>query len=121
MAMRGITPLRKSFSSPALEIIYHAKYLSHKDLLAQRSVLLAFYDLCEGDFCYRSFGSVAEHSKLDWKRVRVLTRRLARKGLLVYDNGLFNEDGEVAGAGYTITPKGRAVAQLIREYQNDSD
>lgn len=112
--------LRKVFESPALEIIHHAKMLS-VEYNAQRAVLLAFFELCHGDFCYRSFGSVANHSKLEWKRVRVLTRRLASKGLLEYANGLFNENGEVAGAGYTITGKGRAVARLIKEYRNGAD
>ena len=100
----------KTFENPALEILWHAQRIKKDDV--QHRVLQAFYEKC-GEDVYYGFLPITEHVKMDFKRVRVITRRLARKGLLEYRSGLFTEDGEVAGAGYTVTAKGRAVAQII--------
>jgi hypothetical protein len=107
---------RKAFDNPALEILWFVKQLTTLPYTnCQRRVLLAFHTKCvrDSDFVYYGFEPIAQHTGLEWKRVRVLTRILARKGLLEYQAGLFTCDGEVAGAGYTITAKGRAVAQII--------
>lgn len=106
----------KTFDNPALEILWRAKTLTGSITeyrKQKRQVLLAFHELCGGDFCYRGFAPIAQHTTLEVKRVRVLTRALAKNGLLEYQSGLFYENGDVAGAGYTITSKGRAVAQII--------
>lgn len=42
---------------------------------------------------------------------RFACKRLRNKGLAKFRRGLFNEDGEVAGAGYAITEAGLAALQ----------
>ena len=63
-----------------------------------------------GEVCL-PFAPVMGHTGLDRRTVRRCIRRLARKGLAEFHNGLWNEDGEMAGAGYCITPGG------ISEYE----
>ena len=46
--------------------------------------------------------------------VRALCRGLTDRGLMRYERGLFNEDGEPAGSGYRITEKGREALQQRR-------
>jgi hypothetical protein len=111
----------KAFSSLAVEILYRVKVIDRagSTFASERKVVfMAFHELCSGDFPYRSFEPIARHTGLDVWRVRTLTRGLARAGLLEYSSGLFNENGDVAGAGYTITAKGRAVARIIRGEDN---
>ncbi len=66
------------------------------------------YSECE-DFCFLSFKGIAARSKLDPKLVRRTVRSLARKGFAKYQSGLWNDDGEMAGAGYCCTKEGAAL------------
>lgn len=53
--------------------------------------------------------------------VRRRVRALARKGLLQYERGLWTDDGEMAGSGYSITEKGlRVRAALEAMEKNDA-
>lgn len=48
----------------------------------------------------------------DWitrDMARAILRSLTERGYCVYRRGLFNEDGEVAGAGYGLTKEGLAL------------
>lgn len=64
----------------------------------------SFGGLTEG-YCL-NFKAVAARSEIERHLVRRVVRACARKGLLVYERGLFNDEGEVAGAGYGLTAKG---------------
>lgn len=81
----------------------------------QTKVLKAFAQLCEehGDDYYWCFSTIGAAAGLDRRRVRLAVRALARKGLARYAKGLTNDDGEMAGAGYAVTPAGNAAALLL--------
>ena len=52
----------------------------------------------------------------DWithEMARAICRSLTDRGYCVWRRGLFNEDGEVAGSGYGITPKGIAYLETL--------
>jgi len=61
------------------------------------------------DFGYLSFADISSRTGLERKIVRRACRALARKGLAAYGRGLFNDDGEVAGSGYTATRQARST------------
>ncbi len=72
------------------------------------------------DFDYGFFHSlrvIADDAGVDKEAARFACRRLRDKGLALYQSGLFNEDGEVAGSGYALTDKGRAL--IAQEDKND--
>ena len=52
------------------------------------------------------FTSIEEGTKLDRKTVRRSCRSLTRKGLAQFVRGLFDDDGKVAGSGYSVTLQG---------------
>lgn len=52
---------------------------------------------------------------------RAVCRSLTDRGFAFYANGLFNEDGMTAGAGYGITEKGRAYLGEIISTQKEED
>lgn len=72
----------------------------------ERKVLAAFTDSGR-DFSFACFSVLMERTKLPRREVRVICRRLARKGLAQYGRGLWTEDGEPYGSGYAITEAGR--------------
>lgn len=59
-----------------------------------------------GETWYYPFKPIVEKTGLERPVARRVTRYLARKGYAEFRNGLCNEDGEFAGAGYGITPAG---------------
>ena len=61
----------------------------------------------DGELCCH-FKPLARWCEMEIREVRRITRHLARKGLAEYHRALFTEDGYLAGAGYCITPAGRA-------------
>lgn len=71
------------------------------------AVLCALYERIPfpGEF-FAYFRILENDTKLQTWQVRKACRGLARKGLAEFKKGLMNEDGEVAGAGYTITEEG---------------
>ncbi len=52
---------------------------------------------------------------------RALIRDSRNRGLCLYGNGLFTEDGEVFGAGYAITEEGRKWLAERSKEKNDAD
>jgi hypothetical protein len=57
------------------------------------------------------FSAISNWTGLDRKVVRRACRSLARKGLAVYEKGLWTYDGEPAGAGYGVTLKGQQLVE----------
>lgn len=49
-----------------------------------------------------------EKSGFSREVARAICRDLRDEGLAIYGRGLMNEDGDMCGAGYAITSKGRA-------------
>ncbi|WLS01726.1 hypothetical protein [Shinella oryzae] len=63
----------------------------------------------EPDFDVISFSTVAKRAEIDRKKVRRAVRGLARKGLTKFYRTSWTDDGEPHGAGYGLTPEGRAL------------
>lgn len=76
--------------------------------------VLAALDACtrpHGEYCAH-FSMIAQEAEIsDVREIRRITRHLARKGYAEFFKGLCNEDGEFCGAGYCITPAGRAALE----------
>jgi len=79
----------------------------------RKAVLKALHEAAEdsywGDEAYFPFASIMKRTKLDRATVRRQCRVLRRQGNAEYRNGLWTEDGEVAGSGYRLTDAGRAL------------
>lgn len=56
---------------------------------------------------YYCFQPICKRTGLNRQQVRLACRSLARKGLAKYSRGLWSEEGEPRGAGYTATEKGK--------------
>lgn len=84
-----------------------AKLLPHHE-----TVLRAYEGLTRpsGEMCV-GFRPIAQDTGFDIPTVRRITRHLARQGLTEYHRALVTDGGEVAGAGYCITPAGRAALE----------
>lgn len=82
--------------------------------LACLRILAERYDDDEGN-CYY-FRSIAKETKLEIPLVRKAVRSLARKGLAEYMRGLFDQDGMVAGSGYSCTAAG---AEVVKEFESE--
>ena len=62
------------------------------------------------------FDAVAARCEVPKRLVRRIVRACARKGLLQFSRCLWSDDGEMAGAGYTLTPMGRdCLLEMSRE------
>ncbi len=79
-------------------------------------VLKALDDSGWSDPTYWTIAQVAEASDIPWEYCRVALRSLTNQGLAQYSRGLFNEDGEVWGSGYSITRLG--IEALTRKRQS---
>lgn len=55
---------------------------------------------------YLCFASICAETGLDRRQVRLACRSLKRKGLAKFAIGLWTEDGEARGAGYSATREG---------------
>ena len=64
-----------------------------------------------------TFKGIQNHVALDRAEIRRCCRYLRKRGLAEYHNALWTDDGEPAGAGYCITPKG--IEELKRRMAND--
>lgn len=67
------------------------------------------------DFDTLNFKDVASLSNIPLHNVRRAVRGLARKGLTEYARFTWTDDGEAYGAGYRITPLGRAALRDAEE------
>ena len=76
---------------------------------------LRAWDGISRDYCL-NFKGVTRRSDVEPHNVRRVVRALARKGMLEFQRGLFNEtDGSLAGAGYGLTSAGEShLAELAR-------
>lgn len=74
--------------------------------------LAPFYNDWEGNCLY--FREIAKRTRLTIKEVRRAVRSLARKGLAQYERGLFDNDGMVAGSGYSCTEAGKKLAEELQ-------
>ena len=61
------------------------------------------------------FAPLQESTGLDRVTVRRACRLLARRGLVAYSAGLWNDGGLPAGAGYGVTEAGQALASEFWE------
>ena len=62
------------------------------------------------DYSYMDFAGLSEQTGLDRKAVRAACRSLKDKGLAQFRNGLWTEDGEPAGSGYSLSDAGKEYA-----------
>ena len=68
--------------------------------------VLRALDDCYDDYAgggFSGFAGIVSRTGLNRRQVRLSCRRLKRKGLAQYARGLWNDDGQVAGAGYGLT------------------
>lgn len=75
----------------------------------ERVLLVSMADSYE-DESYFNFAALSHRTGVELQHIRRTVRALARKGLAVYGKGLWTGDGEMAGAGYSITKAGRELA-----------
>lgn len=78
-------------------------------------VLAVLGEGVEYDFGFWGFAGIMKQTGLDRKTVRRCCRSLRRKGLALFESGLWTDEGEPAGSGYCSTAKGRDL--LKRESQ----
>ena len=70
---------------------------------------------CErDDFAFSNFAWLTEVTGLDRKSVRRACRSLTRKGLAVFQKGLWTSEGDPAGAGYAATWDGFKVGLELK-------
>lgn len=74
----------------------------------ERKVLRALHGYYDGysGFSYVGFATLGRRTRLCRKAVRRAARALARKGFAHFSRGLFTEDGELGGSGYSCTRSG---------------
>lgn len=77
----------------------------------ERLLLLAMQEAgASPERCF-TFAGLANLGALERLHIRRTVRALARKGLALYQRGLWTEDGEPAGSGYGLTEAGIAAAK----------
>lgn len=91
--------------------------MSPNEMKALQALAEAYGDYEE--FCFLSFKVIAKRSGLDPKLVRRTVRSLARKGFARYANGLWTDEGELAGAGYCCTKDGYAAISSPHRAENN--
>lgn len=79
--------------------------IDHAISVLERPILAALMAVPEVGWC-RSLRGVEQFTGIPREVCRALIRGLIDDGLAEYHKGLWSEDGEPAGAGYSITPKG---------------
>lgn len=85
------------------------------DAQKREQKILFVLDECDGDFSYMAFDGLSRETGIERRVVRLVVRRMARKGWTQYGRGLWTDDGEMAGSGYCITDAGRAALTQGRE------
>lgn len=68
---------------------------------------------CSEDYGYLSFASVSRRSSVEPYKIRRAVRAIARKGLLQFGKGLWDDEGSPRGSGYGLTKTGRAYLDTI--------
>ena len=73
------------------------------------------WDGIDSGYCL-NFRGISQRCTIEAHNVRRVVRSLARKGLLEFQRGLFDDcDGSVAGSGYGLTPLGEEVLNDLIE------
>lgn len=82
----------------------------------EERVLLSLLDLSRpnGEYCV-PFAPIQDDTGLSRDFVRAACRSLTDYKLAVYFSGLWTEDGEPAGSGYSITEDGASIAAMIAQ------
>jgi DNA-binding transcriptional ArsR family regulator len=75
----------------------------------RRMILAALADAPEESWC-RGLRSLSWATSLPREVIRGVLADLRENGLVEYRRGLMTDDGDVAGAGYALTARGRADA-----------
>jgi hypothetical protein len=81
----------------------------------ERKVLQSLSEAGWGEDWYLPFAPICDEWGLARNVVRRACRSLARKGLAEFESGLWDEDGEPAGSGYTATEAGRKAFAKLKE------
>jgi predicted transcriptional regulator len=82
----------------------------HERVLAVLNARTAPY----GEKCSH-FAPIARDAEMDVREVRRIVRRLARRGFAEFHSTLITEEGDLAGAGYCITPEGQKLVPEVNE------
>lgn len=82
--------------------------MSRAGLAAEHQRVLSAWREVDPELGYLSFRGVSRRSGVGEDKIRRIVRHLARKGLLQFGKGLWDEDGP-RGAGYGLTPAGRTA------------
>src|SRR5690242_15607070 len=88
-------------NAPAV-VKYQGPKVSATELRALE--ILADHYLDDCDCLY--FATIADKSGIEPSKIRRVVRSLARKGYAQYVRGLFDDEGQVAGSGYSCTRAG---------------
>lgn len=83
------------------------------NLTKMEKLMLKAWDGTSEDFDFLPFAYVEEKTGFSRRTVKLIVRRLSRKGVTQFGKGLFNDDGEVAGSGYGLTDLGRDTLNAV--------
>jgi hypothetical protein len=78
---------------------------------AQKRERKVLTEMSSGEYFH--FRALSSFTGLSRRDVRLICRRLKRKGLAEFGKGLWTDDGDPYGSGYKITPAGRAALSDI--------
>ncbi len=70
---------------------------------------------CGGEYSY-SFDTIMTDTGLIRPVVQTACRSLKKKGLAMFFRGLMDDDGNVAGSGYTVTVKGVRIEKQYYDH-----
>lgn len=83
------------------------------NLTKMERLILKAWDETSEDFDFLPFSYVEQKTGFSRRTVKLIVRRLSKKGVTQFGKGLFNDDGEVAGSGYGLTDFGRDTLNAI--------
>jgi hypothetical protein len=84
-------------------------------LTKMERVALKAWEGTSEDFDFLPFSTVEIRTGLARRTVKLIVRRLSRKGVTRFGKGLFDDDGCVAGSGYGLTDLGRKLLNAEAE------
>jgi RIO-like serine/threonine protein kinase len=83
--------------------------MSSPNLTKMELMTLKAWEGTSEDFDFLPFSTVESRTGLARRTVKLIVRRLSRKGVTRFGRGLFDDDGCVAGSGYGLTNVGRKI------------
>lgn len=81
---------------------------------AEKKVLGFLAETYSEDFGYTGFSWISKRTRLPRNKVRLACRSLKRKGFAKFSSGLWNDDGQPAGSGYSASREGVAFIETLR-------